>query len=117
MKDIKAVTVNLKAEIVMQQLPDYLAGKLTDEEQWNLEEQMNNDIAFSDAIEGLKSIENPAEIAPIQQIINQAIITRISKKKKSKFTAPLFYPTWIFLLTAVLLIIAIAVFIVILLLK
>lgn len=117
MKDIKAVTVNVKAEIVMQQLPDYLEGKLTDEEQWNLEEQMNNDMAFSDAIEGLKSIENPSEILPIQQIINQAIITRISKKKKSKFNAPFFFPTWIFLLTAVLLTIAIAGFIVIRFLK
>lgn len=117
MKEIKALSVNAKAETVVQQLPDYLAGKLSDDEQWNLEEHMNNDLAFADAIEGLKSIENTSEIAPIQQIINQSILKRISKKKKSKFSAPFFFPAWIFLLICVLLTITITGFIVIRLLK
>ncbi len=118
MKQINTGGIEPVREIFLEKLPDYIKGELPKHEEWRLEELMNQDLAFSDAVEGLKSIENPSELFTIHQAINSTISARLSKNKRKKMKqAPLFFPAWIVLLTGVLILIVIVGFIVIRLIK
>jgi hypothetical protein len=88
-------------------LLDYINGSLPREEQWEMEELMNTDSAISDAIEGLKQFEYPAEIITIQQSLNKRILSKTLKNKRYKFK-PIQFPIWIILVVIVLLLIGLA---------
>ncbi|MFM1964126.1 MAG: hypothetical protein RLZZ172_2971 [Bacteroidota bacterium] len=88
-------------------LLDYVNGVLPNEEQWEMEELMNADSAISDAIEGLKQFEYPAEIIPIQQSLNKGILSKTFKKKRNRFK-PIQFPFWIILVIIILMLIGLA---------
>lgn len=118
MKQISTDHNETLPDFLLQKLPDYIKGVLPKQEEWQLEELMNHDQAFSDAVEGLKSLENPAEIFTIHQAINTDITAKYSKnKRKKKLSPPLFFPAWIVLLMGILILVVLAGFVIISLLK
>ena len=82
-------------------LLDYINGNLPREEQWEIEEMMDSDSAISDAIDGLKQFEYPAEIITIQQSLNKRLLSKTLNKKRYKFK-PIQFPLWIIMLIIVL---------------
>jgi hypothetical protein len=94
MKEINHVPEhNLECKIAFKLL-DYVKGGLTREEQREVEELMNSDPAISDAIDGLKHFDFPAQIITIQQSLNKGILSTTLKKNRNKYK-PIQFPNWI----------------------
>ena len=107
MKEINDAPEHQGEEKITFKLLDYVNGSLEREEQWEMEELMNNDSAISDAIEGLKQFEYPAEIIPIQQYLNKRILSNTLKQKRNKYK-PIQFPFWIIVVIITLLLIGLA---------
>ena len=117
MKKTNAVTIQVLHDECIKKLPDYISGSLPDNENWHIEELMNDDPAFADAIEGLKSIENTDELFSIHRNINALINTRFVKINRKKQISYLFFPHWIIISIVLLILILTAGYFVIYLLK
>lgn len=106
-----------KHEINQQdRLLDYLRGIPNNEKDHAFEKQMLNDPFTADALEGLYGQMSNVQIEETQKKLNSFINQRIKNKKHRK-NQLLSFPIWIMLLSAILLLISIAGFIIIKLLK
>ncbi len=107
MKEINEAQEHQGEGKIALKLLDYINGNLSRKEQWEIEEMMNTDSAISDAIEGLKQFEYPAEIITIQQQLNKRILSKTLKNKRYKFK-PIQFPLWIILVVIALMLIGLA---------
>lgn len=85
MKDnLKDILSNLNPEVDQEKLLQYLQGKLSAQDQHQLEEQMMGDDFDSDALEGLQEFQNKKDLSALVDQLNADLKKRTEKKKRFK---------------------------------
>ena len=81
-ENLKDILSNLNPEVDQEMLLQYLQGKLSAQEQHDLEKQMMSDDFDSDALEGLQEFQNKKNIASLIDQLNTDLKRRTEKKKR-----------------------------------
>ena len=83
MKDnLKDILSNLHSEVDQEELLKYLEGKLSAEEQHEIEKNTMDDAFETDALEGLQNFENKSHINALVEQLNRDLKKKTGKKKK-----------------------------------
>ncbi|MEP7278790.1 MAG: hypothetical protein ABI813_09125 [Bacteroidota bacterium] len=106
-KDLLNILSNSSKDIGNQQLMDYLAGKLSEEEKHEVEMQLTASDFVSDAVEGLENISNKQEINVFVKQLNSDLHKKLSQKKTRKQKRKLLQQRWVF--AAIILILALVI--------
>ena len=104
---------NSNKDIDNQKLMDYLSGKLSAEEKYDLEKQMTDSEFINDAVEGLEEVKNKKDLAFLVEQLNTDLHNQLDKKKKRKDKRKLKDQPWLYLTIILILLLIIISFIVI----
>ena len=96
---------NSNKDIDNQQLMDYLAGKLPEEEKHAIEMQLAENDFMNDAAEGLETIPDKKDINVFVEQLNRDLHKKLQQKKQKKLKRKLPQQRWVF--AAIILILAI----------
>jgi len=80
--NLKDILSNLHSEVDQETLLKYLQGKLSAEEQHEVEKNAIDDEFEADALEGLQDFSNKAKIASLVEQLNQDLKKKTEKKNK-----------------------------------
>lgn len=83
-EDLKDILSHLNPDIDQETLLQYLQGKLSAQEQYDLEKQMMDNDFAADALEGLQNIKDKKNIAALVDQLNYGLKKRTEKKKRFK---------------------------------
>jgi hypothetical protein len=83
-ENLKDILSNLNPEVDQEKLLQYLQGKLSAQEQHDLEKEMMADDFGSDALEGLQGFESKKKLAALVDQLNTDLKKRTEKKKRFK---------------------------------
>ena len=106
-ENLKDILSNLHSEVDQEALLKYLEGKLSAEEQHEIEKNTMEDAFETDALEGLQNFKNKDDINSLVEQLNRDLKKKTEKKKKWVHRREAKLESW--LLIAILLILAIAV--------
>ena len=106
-ENLKDILSNLHSEVDQQELLKYLEGKLSSEEQHEVEKNTMDNAFEADALEGLQSFQNKTHINSLVEQLNLELKKKTGKKKKWVHRREVKLEPW--LLITILLILAIAV--------
>jgi hypothetical protein len=106
MKNKRIRLEKLSADPKGKEMLDYLEGRMSAQEKRKLEELITDDEFTGDALEGLSSLENTGLASQIHNRLQKRINKHLYRKNKKLL--PLNFPIWIVLLISVLLLIALA---------
>ena len=81
-ENLKDILSNLNPDIDQETLLQYLQGKLSAQEQHELEKQILGNDFDSDALEGLQEFQNKKNIAALVDQLNTDLKRRTEKKKR-----------------------------------
>lgn len=81
-EDLKDILSHLHPEIDQETLLRYLQGKLSAQEQHELEMQIMDDDFESDAFDGLQNFKNKKDISSLVNNLNKDLAKRTEKKKR-----------------------------------
>ena len=81
-KDLLNILLNSNKDINNQQLMDYLAGKLSEEEKHAVEMQLAENDFMSDAVEGLEIVKNKRDINVFVDQLNRDLHKKLFRKSK-----------------------------------
>jgi len=112
-ENLKDILSHLHSEVDQEALLKYLEGKLSAEEQHELEKNTLDDSFEADALEGLQDISNKAKLASIVEQLNQDLKKKTEKKKKLPHRREVKVEPWLLITIIVILLIAIISFFVI----
>ncbi len=104
---------NSNKDIDNQKLMDYLSGKLSAEEKYEIEKQMADSDFVNDAVEGLEEVKNKKDLLLFVEQLNTTLHKQLEKKKKRKQKRALKDQPWLYLAIIILLLLIITCFIVI----
>lgn len=79
--DLLNILSNSNKDIDNQKLMDYLSGKLSKQEQHELEKQMADSDMMNDAVEGLKAMKGQQEIQSYVEQLNKDLHRQLEQKK------------------------------------
>jgi hypothetical protein len=82
--DLKDILSNLNPEVDQETLLRYLQGKLSEQEQHEVEKQMMGDDFEADALEGLQEFKNKKNLSLLVDQLNADLKRRTEKKKRFK---------------------------------
>jgi hypothetical protein len=94
--DLLKILSNSNKDIDNQKLMDYIAGKLSAEDKHEVERWMADSHFMSDAVEGLESVKNKANISEMVDQLNQDLLKRLEKKRLKKRKRKLKDYPWIY---------------------
>ena len=80
-KDLLNILSNSNKDIDNQKLMDYLSGKLSQQEQHELEKQMAESELMSDAVEGLSAINDQQNIPAFVEQLNKDLHKQLKQKR------------------------------------
>jgi len=103
-KDLLNILLNSNKDIDNQQLMDYLAGKLSEEEKHAVEMQLAENDFMSDAVEGLEIVKNKRDINVFVDQLNRDLHKKLYSKKNKKQRRKAIQQRWTF--AAIILILA-----------
>jgi hypothetical protein len=83
-EDLKDILSHLNPEVDQEALLQYLQGKLSAQEQHELEKQMMDSDFDADALEGLQEFKNMKNISALVDQLNGDLKRRTEKKKRFK---------------------------------
>ena len=83
-KELKDILQNLNPEVDQQLLVQYLEGKLSKEDAHKVEAAMNDDEFAADAMEGLSSLKDQADLGKISDQLNKSLHYKLKNKRKLK---------------------------------
>jgi hypothetical protein len=106
-ENLKDILSHLHSEVDQETLLKYLEGKLSAEEQHQVEKNTLDDDFDTDALEGLQDFSNKAKIAAMVQQLNQDLQKKTKKKKALPHRRQVKLESW--LLTAIVVVLLIAV--------
>jgi len=106
-KDLLNILLNSNKDIDNQQLMDYLAGKLSEEEKHAVEMQLAENDFMSDAVEGLETVKNKRDINVFVDQLNRDLHKKLFRKKSKKQRRKAVQQRWTF--AAIILILALLV--------
>ncbi len=104
---------NSNKDIDNQKLMDYLSGKLSAEEKYEIEKQMADSDFVNDAVEGLEEVKNKKDLLLFVEQLNTTLHKQLEKKKKRKQKRALKDQPWLYLAIVILLLLIVTCFIVI----
>ena len=105
--DLKDILSNSNKDIDNQQLMDYLAGKLSEEEKHAIELQLSGSDFFNDAAEGLEKIKDKKDINVFVEQLNRDLHKKLQQKKRKKLKRKILQQRWVY--AAIILILAIVI--------
>lgn len=79
--DLLNILSSSNKDIDNQKLMDYISGKLSKQEQHELEKQMAESEMVSDAVEGLSAIKNQQNISSYVDQLNRSLHSQLQQKK------------------------------------
>ena len=79
--DLLNILSNSNKDIDNQKLMDYLSGKLSKQEQHEIEKQMADNEMMNDAVEGLKSMKSQQDINSYVEQLNKDLHNQLQQKK------------------------------------
>lgn len=82
--DLKDILSNSNKDIDNQQLMDYLSNHLSQPQQHDVEQAMNDDDFMNDAVEGLQQMKDNKNIAAYVEQLNHELNRQVAKNKKRK---------------------------------
>lgn len=106
-ENLKDILSHLNSEVDQEALLQYLEGKLTAEEQHELEKSTLDDDFESDALDGLQDFANKARIAAMVEQLNQDLKKKTEKKKRWPHRRRVKLEPWLLITIIVVLLIAI----------
>jgi len=105
-KDLLNILSNSNKDIDNQQLMDYLAGKLSEEERHAVEMQLAENDFASDAVEGLDHVKNKRDINVVVDQLNRDLHKKLFQKP-NKRRRKMLQQRWIY--AAIILILALVI--------
>ena len=105
-EDLKDILSNSNKDIDNQQLMDYLANSLSQTETHDLEKQMADDAFMNDAVEGLQQFKKKDLDSYVIQLQDD-LRKKLDKKKQRKEKRKLKGQSWIYISTAIILVLVI----------
>lgn len=106
-ENLKDILLNLNTEVDQQALLKYLQGKLTAQEQHDLEKAMLEDDFEADALDGLQDFSNKTKIASLVDDLNTDLKKRTAKKKKWPHRRSAKLEPWLLITIVAILVIAV----------
>lgn len=103
-RDILNILSNSNKDIDNQQLMDYLAGKLSEEENHAIEMQLDDNEFMNDAMEGLEQVKNKRHLDVFVDQLNRDLHKKLFQKKEKKQKRKVIQQRWMY--AAVILILA-----------
>ncbi len=94
--DILKILSSSNKDIDNQRLMDYIAGNLTSEQKHEVEIWMAESNFMNDAVEGLETVKNKANIAELVNQLNYDLQKRLEQKKLRKQKRKLKDYPWIY---------------------
>lgn len=99
---------NSSKDINNQQLMDYLAGKLSEEEKHQVEMQLADSDFMNDAVEGLDDVKDKKDINLFVDQLNRDLQKKLLQKKHKKKRRKMLQQRWVFAAIVIILAIVIA---------
>lgn len=112
-ENLKDILSHLQSEVDQQTLLKYLEGKLSAEEQHDLEKATMDDAFEADALEGLQEISNKTKIASLVEDLNKDLKKKTAKKKKWPHRRDASPQPWLLIAIVAILLIAIISYVII----
>ena len=112
-ENLKDILSNLHSEVDQATLLKYLEGRLSAEEQHEVERNTMDDDFEADALEGLQDFSNKAKISSLVEQLNLDIQKKTEKKKKWPHKREAKIEPWLLITILLILLIAIIGFLVI----
>lgn len=94
-ENLKDILSHLNPEIDQETLLQYLQGKLSAEQQHEVEKQMMEDDFESDALEGLENFKDKRKLATLVEQLNYELKKKTEKKKKLRQKLDLKIDPWV----------------------
>ena len=107
-KDLLNILSNSSKDIDNQQLMDYLAGKLSEEDKHAVEMQLAGNEFMNDALEGLENVKDKKDINVFVEQLNRDLHKKLLQKKKKKQKRKGLQQRWVFATIILILAIVIA---------
>ena len=111
--NLKDILSNLNPDIDQEVLMLYLQGKLSAEQQHEVEKQMMDNDFDADALEGLQGFKNKKDINQLVEQLNRDLKKRTEKKKLRRQKLNYQLESWIIIAVVMILILAVIAFLVI----
>lgn len=111
--NLKDILSNLNPDIDQEVLMLYLQGKLSAEQQHEVERQMMDNDFDADALEGLQGFKNKKDINQLVEQLNRDLKKRTEKKKLRRQKLNYQLESWIIIAVVMILILAVIAFLVI----
>ncbi|HMC86558.1 MAG TPA: hypothetical protein VKI61_13615 [Chitinophagaceae bacterium] len=102
-KDLLNILSNSSKDIDNQQLMDYLAGKLSENEKREVEMQLADNEFLNDALEGLENVKDKKNINVFVEQLNRELQKKLLRKKLKKQKRKLPHQRWIYVAIIVIL--------------
>ena len=102
-KDLLNILSNSSKDIDNQQLMDYLAGKLSENEKREVEMQLADNEFLNDALEGLENVKDKKNINVFVEQLNRELQKKLLRKKLKKQKRKLPHQRWIYIAIIVIL--------------
>ena len=112
-KDLLNILSNSSKDIDNQQLMDYLAGKLSEDEKHAVEMQLTDNDFMNDAMEGLESVKDKKDINVFVEKLNRNLQKKLRQKKNRKQKRKLMQQRWVYAAIVLILALLIAVWLMI----
>ena len=112
-KNLIDILSNLHSEVDQETLLKYLEGKLSAEEQHELEKKTLDDDFEADALEGLQDFSNKAKIAGLVEQLNQELKKKTDKKNKRVHKREVSIEPWLLITIVLILLLVIISFFII----
>jgi ferric-dicitrate binding protein FerR (iron transport regulator) len=94
--DLLKILSHSNKDIDNQKLMDYIAGKLSAEDKHEIEKWMADSNFMNDAVEGLQTVKNKANLSTLVEQLNQDLQKRLEQKKNRKNKRRLKDYAWIY---------------------
>lgn len=111
--NLKDILSHLHSEVDQETLLKYLQGKLSAEEQHEVEKNVIDDEFEADALEGLQDFSNKAKIASLVEQLNQDLKKKTEKKNKRVHKRVVSVEPWLLITIVIILLIAVISFFII----
>jgi hypothetical protein len=112
-EDLKDILSNLNPDIDQGTLLRYLQGKLSAEEQHQVEKQMMDSDFEADAMEGLHEVQDKKKISLLIEQLNSDLKKKTEKKKRFRKRLELKLDPWVIIAIVIILLLAVISYIVI----
>ena len=110
-EDLKDILSNLNPGIDQETLMLYLQGKLSTDQQHEVEKQMMDDEFNAEALDGLQEIKDKKKITSLVEQLNKDLKKKTEKKKRFRKKLQLHIDPWLIIAVVLILLIAIIAYI------